>query len=121
MGRTAYLCRRVVLRATWHGRRLGLQRLAHAPQELGRSLLLDRNETAELQARQLDAAEAPHGLESEVGKKVAREDRSVDEEPLLGRLALGVPVAEGLDRLPAPLAHIRDRSEEERLHDPLSR
>src|SRR5918995_4604067 len=100
MGRTAYLCRRSVLRATWHGRRLGLQRLAHAPQELGRSLLLDRNKTAEFETRQLDAAQAPYGPESEVGKEVAREDRSVDEEPLL-------------DRLAAPLAHVRDRSEEE--------
>ena len=55
------------LRAPGDRRRLRLEHFPDSTKQLGRSLLLDRKETAELETRQLDAAEAPHRSESEVG------------------------------------------------------
>ena len=57
--------------------------------------------------------------EAELVEEVAREHGAMDEEPLLDRLALRIPVGECLDRLRAPVARLSDRREEQRLLDPL--
>ena len=80
---------------------------------------LDRHEAAELEPAELDAALRADGDEAELVEEVAREDRPVDEEALLDRLALRVSVRERLDRLRAAVARLADRSQQQRLLDPL--
>ena len=59
-----------------------------------------------------------HRAEPEVREEVRREDRAVDEEPLVRRLALPVAVRERLQRLRPAVLRVADRGEEERLHHP---
>ena len=80
-----------------------------------------RDEAAELEAGESDAARRAHEAEAEVAEEVGGEDRLVDVEALVRRLALGVAVGERLDRLRAALARLADRGEEERLQHPGTR
>ena len=76
--------------------------LAQRPAAPDARALLDRDEAAELEPRQLDPARATHREEAESARKSRGEDGAVDEEPLLvSRLALRVAVGEGLERLRA--------------------
>ena len=54
-------------------------------------------------------------------EEVGREDRPVDEEPLVHGLPLGVAVGERLERLRAAVLRVADRRQEERLHHPRRR
>ena len=67
---------------------------------------------------ELDAALGAHGYEAELLEEVAREDRAVDHEPLLGRLALGVAVGKGLERSRTAVARLADGGEEEATSRP---
>src|SRR5262245_8742847 len=77
-----------------------------------------RLEAAQLEPRELDEALRTHGHEAEVGKEVAREDRPVDEEALVDRLALRVAIAKRLESPRLLVARVADRGQEERLQDP---
>src|ERR671937_2647639 len=104
-----------------HGRRCGRERFLHDAQDLLALTFGYRLQAAELQSRELDAACAANGVEAEVGEEVRREDRLVDLETLVLRLALGITVRERLQCLRLLVARIADRGEEQRLHDPRRR
>ena len=108
-------------RARPNGRRRRRERCLHEPEHLLPRALGDRLQAAELEPRQLDSSLRAHGLEAEVGQKIAREHRAVDEEPLVRGLALRVPVGERLERTRLLVARVPDRGQEERLHDPRAR
>ena len=99
----------------------GRERLLDDPQHARPLALGDRDEPAELEPSELDPPRGPDGAEPEVGEEVAREDGAVDEEALVGRLALRIAVGERLERLGALVARLADRGEEERLLDPRRR
>src|SRR5207244_6939904 len=99
----------------------GRERLLHDAQHLLARALDDRLEASELESSELDSALHAHGQEAEVGEEAAREDRLVDVEALVVRLALRIPVREGLERLRALVLRVADRSQEERLHHPRAR
>ena len=73
-------------------------------QHLGALALEHRLQPAELEPAQLDASLSPQRPEAEVGEEVARKDRAVHLEALVGGLALGIAVRERLDRGRALLA-----------------
>src|SRR5439155_10727629 len=75
----------------------------------------------ELEARQLDVAEAPERLEAEVCEEIRRKDRLVHQEALVLRLPFAIAVRKRLERLRAAISCIPDRREEERLHHPRAR
>ena len=64
------------------------ERLLDEPDHARALALRDRSQAAELEPRELDPALRAHRPESEVGQEVARKDRAVDDEALVGGLAL---------------------------------
>ena len=81
----------------------------------------DRLQAAQFEPGQADAACGPDDLEAEVGEEVLREDRLVNAEALVARLALGVAIRERLQGARAAVARLADRREEERLEHPRAR
>src|SRR5687768_10093149 len=96
-----------------HGRRR--ERLLDDAQHRCPLAFRDRDEAAELEPGELDAALGPDELEPEVGEEVAREHGPVDEKALVGRLSFGIAVRERLQRLRALVTRLPDRGEKERL------
>src|SRR5439155_19215873 len=94
-----------------HGRRR--EELLQPVEDVRPLALLDGLQPAELQSGELDAAFGPHGQEAKVGQEIAREDRAMDEEALVRRLALRIAIRERLERLRTPVPRIPDCGEEE--------
>src|SRR5438105_15617461 len=82
----------------WTRRRHRLRRedLPQNAHDLRARALEDGHEAAQLEARELDQALRAHDLKAEVGEEVVREDRAVEDEPLVEGRALAVAVAERL-------------------------
>ena len=100
------------------GRGRRLERLLHDPEHLLPLPFLDGLQAAEVQPSQLDASGRAQRPKAEVGKEVAREDGSMDEEALGRRRPLAIAIGERLERPGALVARLADRGEEEGLLDP---
>ena len=98
------------------GRRL--ERLLHDTEHLLPLPFLHGLQAAEVESSQLDAPGRAQCPKAEVGKEVAREDGSMDEEALGRRRPLAIAIGERLERPGALVACLADRGEEERLLDP---
>src|SRR5439155_744063 len=105
----------------WNRRRSRSERFLDRAHHLFPLSLHDRQQPAELEARQLDVAEAPQRLEAEVCEEIRRKDRLVHQEALVLRLPFAIAVRKRLERLRAAISCIPDRGEEERLHHPRAR
>src|SRR6185369_16429985 len=86
--------------------------------EKRRRPLCRRLQPAELEPRERDVALPADGIEAEVGQEIGRKDRAVDQEALVGTLALGIAVRERLDRLRLAVASLADDRQEEALDRP---